>query len=316
MSTNDKLMEELRQAQEEFKKMDSTAEVAEAESAETTESSSEVHTEQHSEPQYSEIEKQAIEQGWNPNYEGADKKSAEQYVKDGSFFRKIDAQKKEINELKDAFKQLSSHQKKVEKAAYEKALAEIKATRDAAIEVGDVVKVNALDDHIQQHKENIRRLEQETSTQQPQAPHQAALDFQERNKTWFGNFDKNVDPNTLDEDGKANYRMTKAATTYDEYLGMKVSSGQLKMTPEEAIKAVEDFIKETYPDKFKNPKKEAPQQVLTSTSHESGSAASKLTSRMTDRQKQQYKMFLSVDPKFGSIEDFAKHLDLIGELKK
>ncbi|HEY1645637.1 MAG TPA: hypothetical protein VGF75_04665, partial [Candidatus Saccharimonadales bacterium] len=308
----------LKQAQEEFK------------IAETTQTDEDVSLTEHSEettegsePLYSDIEKEAMEQGWKPGYDGPNKKSAEQFIKDGSFFKKIDAQNKEINELRQAFKNLSQIQKKTEKVTYEKALAELRAVRDAAVEVGDVERVRSLDPHLDEQKEKIKELDRqaqvEASTEAQvtdQAPHQEAVNFRDRNKAWFGNFN-NSNVEALQGDEKRNYQMTKAALAYDDYIGMKVKMGELKISPDQHIKAVEDFIKETYPDKFTNPNRSAPAAVVKSSSASSGDTSTgKLSAHLSDRQKEQYKLYKSIDPKFGTLDEFAKHLDIIGELKK
>lgn len=314
--TDEKLMQELKTAQEEFSKIQEPNDEQSEEGGDRTEESSDSGT-QKDERRYTETEQEAIKQGWNPDFDGPNKKSAEQFVKDGSYFRKIDAQNKEINELRTAFKNVSSHLNKIEKASYEKAFRDIKAARDAAIEVGDITKVHALDEHIEANKTRLRELDQEfkeTADEQNKPVHPEALNFQERNKDWFGNFDKSVDPSKLTGTDKTNYKMTRAALTYDDYIGLKIKNGDLKLSPEQAVKAVEDFIKENYEERFENPNKSAPAAVLKS--NDSAGGTKKLTSYMTERQKQQYNMYRSIDPKFGTIDDFAKHLELIGELKK
>lgn len=267
-------------------------------------------------PEYSEIEKEALSQGWKPNYNGPNKKSAEDFVRDGSFFKKIAEQKQQIQELKDAFKNLSSHQQKVEKAAYQKALNDLKKQRDSAIEQGDVLTANQLDEHIYSTRDQIKTFESsETVNQSPVVSKEELHDFSSRNKEWFNVALLNKNPSELSGKELQDYKMTKAAFTYDDYLGMKVKSGELNLSPQEALKEVENFIRDTYADRFSNPKRDEAASTSKSTSSNSASLG-KLTSKLTDRQKELYKMYVSFDPKFGSLEDYAKQLDSIGELKK
>ena len=44
---------------------------------------------------------QAEAEGWQADFDGDNKKSAKEFLHDGSFFKKIDEQKEEIKQLKD-----------------------------------------------------------------------------------------------------------------------------------------------------------------------------------------------------------------------
>lgn len=259
--------------------------------------------------QFSEVEKEAMSQGWRPDYQGTNKKSAEEFVRDGSFFRKIADLKKDNEELREAFKTLTSHQKKLEKAAYEKALSDFQTQRNVAIENGEVSKVHELDEHIYNTRDVIKSITPEVQTSQKVGPTQEALNFKETNKEWFDVDLLKRDPTSLQGRDLQKFKMTKAAFIYDEHLG-RTRPGN----PADNLKEVESFIKDTYSEFFKNPaRQEAP---VTMKSTAASTTQSNLVSRMTEHQKSVYQMYVSVDKNFGSLEDYAKQLDSIGELKK
>jgi hypothetical protein len=320
MSTDQQLLKELKEATlaaVEEPKQDITLEGTETSGVDEVVPEAE---EAQNEPEYTEIEKQALEQGWNPKFSGPTAKTAEQFVRDGSFFKKIDAQKKEILELKEAFQNMTSHQKKLEKASYERAKAELQAERRAAIEIGDVDTVEHLDLRLDHTKEQLKALDQQPQVVAPvqNTPDPAAFEFKEKNKSWFNVDLLNKNQADLKGEELQNYKMTKAAFTYDDYLGMKIKSGELNYTPAQALQAVEEFIKDTYADRFsnENPNKEsAPAVGRSTTGSTASSPTSKLTAKLSDHQKNVYKMYLRADPKFGTLEEYAKQLQDIGDLK-
>lgn len=293
---DERLMKELQDATEELNKL--TEEVSNAEQK-TSES-------------VDPILEQAIKDGYNPNYDGPDKKTPEQFIRDGSFFKKINAQKKDIEDLKSTIQDLVRQHKKMEEMGYQKAIDELKAMRNQAIEEGDVVKVNALDDHIQQEREKMRNSEVhvEPNREAPPEVHPAAVNFKEKNSNWFFNYDVNKSESELTQEERENKEMTEMALIYDEHLGKN------KIDPERAMHLIEDRVQQYYKHRFENPKRDEPTAVASASRSTDGSLSTKsLVSRMTPRQKNQYEMFSSFDKSFGTIEDYAKHLEKIGELK-
>lgn len=304
MSDDEKLLQELDAAKAELEQKQEEIQVQE-ESAPVEEST---------DPYLEE----AVKNGYNPKYDGIDKKTPEQYVRDGSFFKKINHQKKEINELKDAIRDLSRQYSKSEKVGYERAIQELHAKRDAAIEIGDKETVHELDHEINKVNTELQKPEPVIiqEEQQVQETHPAALDFKEKNATWFGKYDASKNTTSLSDEEKENLEMTETALVYDDYLGKAIAEGRVNYTPEQAVKMVEDRIKKYYPHRFENPKKSEPAAVgKPSLGSSSQSGTSNLVSRLTEHQKSMHQLYLSVDSKFGSLEDYAKGLEKIGELK-
>lgn len=114
------------------------------------------------EPQYSEIELQAMEHGWKPKEEfdestGKKWRSAEEFMDRKSLFDKIDEQHRKIKDLSKGLNALAEHNKKIEQSAYERALRELRAERKQALEEGDLVKAEEIRDRIDEVKEEQRK---------------------------------------------------------------------------------------------------------------------------------------------------------------
>ncbi len=116
--------------------------------------------EQVEEKEYTETEHRALDQGWedkdawvasgrNPE----DHRSAKEYIDRGELLGKIKSQATEMREVKAMLVDLSNHNKKVYVAGYEKALAELKVQRVAAMKDGEVEALVAIEDKIDQTKE-------------------------------------------------------------------------------------------------------------------------------------------------------------------
>lgn len=110
----------------------------------------EVKTESTSETkEYSAIEQEAISQGWNPDYEGDNKRSAREFVDRGELLGKIKSQSEEIKAVKKIAETLSQHNKNVYIASYEKALKDLTEAKIKALdEGGKGKKVVKLDEAI------------------------------------------------------------------------------------------------------------------------------------------------------------------------
>jgi len=106
------------------------------------------------EVQYTEIEEKAMADGWippdrfNQDEQGKDFITAEKFVENGSFFKKINTQKERIEQLEKSFNQLNSHYEKVAENEHKKAekeykaeIVRLKAEKVTAINEGEGEKV-------------------------------------------------------------------------------------------------------------------------------------------------------------------------------
>lgn len=240
---------------------------------------------------------EALKMGYNPDYQGNNKKSPEQFVKDGSFFRKIDSQNKKIDELLGVVKGLSEHNEKVAKASYEQGMTDALSRRREAIEAGDT-------DAFDKAEYDLRQLNSTQVTESKVSPvdsipevTQDMLDFVEANKSWFNN------------QTSKNIRMVKEA----DGLFTLESQDNPSMPQKEILQIVKDKIMLLHPDEFENPNKSKPMTVSKSSTI-STKSTSTLINRLTDTQKKFYRQAADSGLKM-TIEEYAKQLDMTGDLK-
>ena len=236
------------------------------------------------------VQEQAQEQGWDPKGE----LSADEFVRRGSLFKKIHSQSAQIRELKDTLQKLSSHISASEKSGYERAIVELTRQRDQAVLSGDLDTVKTLDKQTEIMKEQVKVAS--VPPVKEYGPEE--IEFADRNKSWF-----NSDP--------SNQELVSTAIYFDNYL---VNSNK-DLAPDERLKMVENRIRQLYPDKFSNPKKNTPAAVGTSTGSSKETSSSKLVSKMSNQQREIGEQFMKQIPGY-TMEKYAKELERQGNLGK
>lgn len=117
------------------------------------------------EPQFTEIEKIALEQGWRPKEEWTgdpeDWRDARAYVDRGEMIGKLKTTNAEIKELKQMLAYMSEHNKKVYVSGYQKAIADLKAQRIAALKDENFEAVAAIEEAIDQHKDAMQQVQRQ-----------------------------------------------------------------------------------------------------------------------------------------------------------
>ncbi len=140
-----------------------------------------------SEPQkkeYTETEQQAIDQGWNPDFDGPNQRSAREFLDRGELLTKIKQQSAELRKVTDMVGALSDHNKQVYKAGYERAIKDLRVAKAQAIDKGEGATVVQIDEAIDNHQAELRKLEARPTTQQQVGPTQEFTSFVERND-WY-----------------------------------------------------------------------------------------------------------------------------------
>lgn len=125
--------------------------------------------------EYTDVEIKAMDDGWIPPDRfdkadtGKDFISAEKFLENGSFFKKINSQKEKIEQLQSNFEKLNSHYEKVAENEHKKAEAEYKAIIDElkaqkveAISEGDGKRVVEIDDAIERTEKPVKEVEPES----------------------------------------------------------------------------------------------------------------------------------------------------------
>jgi uncharacterized membrane protein len=142
------------------------------------------------EPQYSEIELQALEQGWTPKdgWKGDPEewRPAKEFVDRGNLFRKIESQKNELHELRKAIGALSEHNQKVFDAGYKRAMSDLKEAKKAALKEGDGEAVVQIEEQMDSLTEEYQeRSAAFNAPQQQRQPDPLFMSWLERNQ-WYG----------------------------------------------------------------------------------------------------------------------------------
>ena len=204
-----------------------------------SEAAPEQQQEQPAEVQPSEVELQAMEYGWkpeadfkaDPTNEGKKWRTAEDFMDRKSLFDRIEGYNKQVREMKRGMDALAAHNKKIEQSAYERALAELRAERNQALENDDHVTAEKIRDRIDDIKEQQRMAP--PVQPQPQV-NPELVQWVERNK-WY----------TSDVDMRA---------FAEGYASQLWNSGVRDSA--EALAQIERKVREVFPTKFRNPNKD------------------------------------------------------------
>ncbi len=117
------------------------------------------------EPEYSEIEQDAIGKGWRPDgVEGKRNLSAEEFLDRQKLYDEIKHLKKNTKDMQKSFDALAKHHKRVAEAEREKIVAELKLQKRLALEADDYDKVMELDDKLVEANKEPEVVIQETNT--------------------------------------------------------------------------------------------------------------------------------------------------------
>lgn len=260
--------------------------------AEVPEVHNEVETKEESEPYL----KEALEMGYNPNHQGPNKKTPEQFVKDGSFFRKIDELKKENKDIKSLLQQQIDRANKIEKQKLESKLNSIQQDKIQKVADGDLDGYRFSEDQEKAVQEQLKvhNVPVET-TPAGNAISDTVKDFLEDNKAWC-NF---------------NTPKNKEMAEDMDYECRKIALRDPNMSEKEILDQAMIKVRKVHSDYFENSETKRPASVAKSTvSTSSNSSMEKLT---TQQQK-----FLKDAKRYGlniSADEYIKQLKSSGELQ-
>lgn len=211
-------------------------------------------------PELSEVEVQAMDLGWrpeeefkaDPKNEGKKWRSAEDFMDRKSLFDRIESGNQEVRQVKKTLQQLANHHANVEKVAYEKALATLKAERKAALADNDHVRAEEIRDEMDEVREKIEKVQPPVAV--PEGPPPELVEFRSRN-TW--------------------YERDDAMTRYANSIGQELF--QQGTPPKKLLEEVEKRTREAFPEKFRNPNRENAPEMVPSGRRVGSSTAFRLT---------------------------------------
>lgn len=247
------------------------------------------------EPQYTEIQLKAIDQGWIPKdqFDGDPEEfiDAAEFVRRGELFKKIESQSKELKAVRKALEALGQHHSKVKEIEYERALKSLKESRRQALTDGEVERALALEDKIDEVKAEKERMVEEAA---------AAAQVEESEGIYNPLMQSWVERNQWYEDDDV---MRAAA----DGLGFKLhKEGH---SPEEVLALVEKKIRKEFAHKFTNtnPARNKPSAVEPSTRQ---GTTQKETFKLSPEEEKIMRKIVAVTPNYTEA-DYIKELKAI-----
>lgn len=240
-------------------------------------------------PTIDQTEQAAREKGWKPKeeYEGTkgDWVDAAEFIRRGDLMERISSQSKEIKKLQKTIDGMTQHYYANVESQVRRELANLKADRKEAIELGDAEKVDLIEQEMQRVQHQIKTVPQ------------TAPDIDEDLVKWVAA----PENKWFNEDQE----MREFAIAYNEAY-LKRNPGRIK----DSLMKTDEAVRKAYPDKFK--------QVIKPPSVESGQQTSQGKpkydrSRLTPEQKLAYDQFVKRD-KIMSHDDYFTSLEEIGAL--
>lgn len=245
--------------------------------------------------EYSAVEQEAMERGWNPDKEampeGKEWISAGEFMRNSTFYTEINKLKRENKNIQKSFDVLTEHHRKVDEHAKKEALKQLKAEKLEALDNEDHAAVIEIDEKIDEVK----------------ATKTDPVDTQEVDNTAFNAF---AERNAWYE---SNEEMRQIA---DDIGNGFYNRNEGKVSAEQIFKHVEKQIKGLYPDQFKpasNRQTVAAVESGNGNRPASKGAKSKFTAKdLTPEQRRVMKRFASTGVL--TEAEYIKELVSIGEL--
>lgn len=233
-------------------------------------------------------EEQAKAKGWRPkdDFDGDTSQwvDAEEFVKREPLFDKIRNQSKELKDMRKTLDAMSNHFHKATKVAVDKAISDLKGQRKEAIELGDVNRVDQIDQEIKQ---------QESQAPKPQGPPAVPDEI----KDW-------IDVNPW---FNSNKEMQAFAIAFNEQY-LKSNPGDLP----ESLRKTKDAVKRAFPETFQNDNRSDPPKVESGSAPKGKTAGGYSVSKLSAEQKMVYNQMVKTH-KVLSHDEYFKSLEDIGE---
>lgn len=191
-------------------------------------------------PQFTEVEQEALDQGWKPKSEWVAQgkpedewRPAKEFKERGELFQKIETLSQELKSTRSTMKALQGHYEKVKETEFKRALESLKQDKRAALEDGDVDAVLEIDDKIATVRETQRAQAAAEQVQTPEM-HPEFVSWVGRN-SW--------------------YSTDKELQTFADTVGRAYALSHPGVVPSEVLKHVTSKVKQAYPEKFTNPRR-------------------------------------------------------------
>lgn len=192
---------------------------------------------------YSEEEVQAMERGWKPkeDFAGDSKKwvSAEEFLRRGELFDKIDVMGRDLRDTKKALKMLQTHHEQLRELDFKKAMQSLKDEKKQAYEEGNHDKLVEIDEQLLSLREEAK-AEKQANQQQAAQPDPRFIQWVNQNP-W--------------------YAQDQELRTFGDEVGVSYARTYPDKSPDEVLKYVESRVRKAFPEKFVNPNRSRPSAV-------------------------------------------------------
>lgn len=208
--------------------------------------------------------------GYDPNHEKG--LSPGEWIRNKSFFKKIDVMNKRINDL-------TTQIQEAQKRGYEEGLKALDAQRHAAVEYGNVEEFKKIDAQMQ----DIQNRMNATTAAIVTDP--AVIEFNERNKDWV-------------------YADTaKGKIIYDKVMDFSQNLPSY-LTPAERVDQVEEYVKLSFPERNKTEPVSTPKSAVAPGHSPSVKSSGKSSYNDLDQYQQEaYTRIKATNPKF-TVSDY------------
>lgn len=242
-------------------------------------------------PQYTEVEQKAMEKGWRPQTEwqgpAEEWRTAKEYLDRGSFYEKINNQRKEIQELRSGITEAQEHLRKLRESNERQRLESLEYQKRQALEEQDLYQAMEVDKQITQVQTEIENITK-PKPQEPQYDPDADAIFEEwkEDNPWFG---KDTELTALANALGYNYRQSNQGAT-----------------PREVFDYVSRQVKAVHPQKFSTRAPAQSRSPGSVTNHEGSSRGPKFTFRdLNEDQTRVGRRFV----KLGLYKDLQGYVD-------
>lgn len=192
------------------------------------------------EVQYTEIELEAMEQGWNPQgVEGKRSLTAEEFLDRKPLYDKMHKLEKRLKEQDKKFEAMQQHEKMVRDRMHQEHLAELKAAKKEAFERFDYDAVEKIDEDIHQAKREYEKVAEPNLV--PVENIQAKVEAWAEKNNWY-NEDRILRSYAIGEG--QNFKAENPGAPFDEVL-----------------EHIEKSVKKEFPEKFQNMSRTRPSSV-------------------------------------------------------
>jgi hypothetical protein len=238
----------------------------------------------------------ALKTGYNPDkYDPNDpeSKSVREYNRIGEVLDKFETAVKDIHKKDEVINHLVEKFNKKEELAYQRALKDLEAKRNEAVEEGDVARFNQLDSEYKATQDEFQQLTQDVVAPTPAHDVQGVVeDFSRRNGTWYN------------RETFENSKMMDFAIDYDKFLTNKYPNRDVS----ENLKEVEMEVRKRFPThpSFKNVERErAP--TMSSNEDKRGSSSKPTVRDLTPFQRQVFSEIHKADSSY-TVEKYLNEM--------